>query len=40
MGEWYFRQEYMCEFLEAEHKVFTRSSIERMFDPEVEAWAL
>ena len=40
MGEWYFRQEYMCEFLEAEHKVFTRSSIERMFDPKVEAWAL
>jgi hypothetical protein len=40
MGEWYFKQEYLCEFLDAEHKVFSREAIEGMFDDSIEAWAV
>ena len=40
MGEWWFAQEYDCEFLDAETQPFGREDIERAFEEEVEAWAL
>jgi hypothetical protein len=39
-GEWWFRQEYYCEFLDAETQLFTREEVEEMFDDSIEAWAL
>lgn len=39
LGEWWFRQEYFCEFLDAETQAFTRDMIEKAFD-EVEIWTL
>lgn len=38
MGEWWFRQEFMCEFLEAMTATFTRSEVDAAFTEEVEAW--
>ena len=40
MGEWWFAQEYLCEFLDAETQPFGREDVERAFEEEVEAWAL
>jgi hypothetical protein len=40
MGEWWFAQEYDCEFLDAETQPFGREDVERAFSEEVEAWAL
>jgi Terminase large subunit, T4likevirus-type, N-terminal len=40
MGEWWFRQEYLCEFLDAETQAFTRDDVDRAFVEEVTAWAL
>ena len=40
MGEWWFAQEYGCEFLDAETQPFGREDVERAFEEEVEAWAL
>jgi len=40
MGEWWFAQEYRCEFLDAETQPFSREDIERAFEEEVEAWDL
>lgn len=40
MGEWWFQQEYDCEFLDAETQPFSREDIERAFEEEVEAWNL
>lgn len=39
LGEWWFRQEYFCEFLDAETQAFSRDMIEKAFD-EVETWKL
>lgn len=39
MGEWWFRQEYECEFLEAEGQAFRRSDIEAAFQDQ-EVWEL
>lgn len=39
LGEWWFRQEYMCEFLDAETQAFSRELIEAAFG-EVETWKL
>ncbi len=39
LGEWWFRQEYFCEFLDAETQAFTRDMIEQAFS-EVEVWKL
>ena len=40
VGEWWFRQEYFCEFLDAQSQAFRRDDIEEMFSEEVEGWAL
>ena len=40
LGEWWFEQEYMCQFLDAETQAFRREDIERTFDEEVEPWEL
>ena len=40
MGEWWFAQEYECQFLDAETQPFGREDIERAFEEEVEAWEL
>lgn len=40
MGEWWFAQEYECQFLDAESQPFGREDIERAFEEEVETWDL
>jgi hypothetical protein len=40
LGEWWFEQEYMCQFLDAETQAFRREDIDRTFDEEVEPWEL
>jgi len=40
MGDWWFRQEYSCQFLEGQHQPFRREDIDRAFEEEVEAWEL
>lgn len=40
LGEWWFRQEYFCEFLDAETQAFSRELIERAFYDGVETWTL
>jgi hypothetical protein len=40
LGEWFFRQEYECVFLDPETAAFRTDDIEAMFSEEVEPWAL
>jgi len=40
MGEWWYRQEYCCEFLDAQTQAFGREDIERAFREEVGTWTL
>jgi hypothetical protein len=40
MGEYWFRQEFLCEFLDAETQAFTREQIDRAFREEYEEWDL
>jgi hypothetical protein len=40
VGEFWFRQEYCCEFLDAETQAFRREDVEAAFSEEVEAWVL
>jgi hypothetical protein len=40
IGEWWYRQEYGCEFLDAQSAAFTREDIDRAFLEEVEPWEL
>jgi hypothetical protein len=40
IGEWWYRQEYGCEFLDAQAQAFTRDEIDRAFKEEVETWTL
>jgi hypothetical protein len=40
VGEWWFEQEYFCEFLDAQSQAFRHEDIEEMFSEEVEGWAL
>jgi len=40
MGEWWYRQEYGCEFMDARAQAFTRAEVDRAFSEEVETWAL
>ena len=40
MGEWWFEQEYMCRFLDAESQAFRREDVDAAFGEEVESWAL
>ena len=40
IGEFWFRQEYQCEFLASETQAFRLEDIERAFEEEVEQWML
>jgi len=40
MGEWWFNQEYLCSFEDAQTSVFTREEIDAAFAEEVETWEL
>jgi len=40
LGEWWYRQEYFCEFMDSETQVFTSEDIEGVLKEEIEAWAL
>ena len=40
MGDWWYRQEYLCEFADAQTAAFRREDIDRLFSMEVETWAL
>jgi len=40
MGEWWFAQEYLNQFLESEAQPFARDDVERAFDDATEAWDL
>jgi hypothetical protein len=40
MGEWWFKQEYCCEFLDAEAQPFSKGDIERALEAGIEAWEL
>ena len=38
LGEWWYLQEYMCKFMDAETAAFSRADIERAFSKELETW--
>ncbi len=40
LGEWWFRQEYECAFMDAETAAFASRHVEQMFSEEVQAWQL
>ncbi len=40
LGEWWYRQEYMCEFMDAVNSAFRTEDIEKMFKEEVKQWEL
>lgn len=40
LGEFWFRQEHRCEFVDAESQAFRRQDVDAAFTEEVEAWSL
>jgi hypothetical protein len=40
LGEFWYRQEYGCEFLDAQTAAFRSEDIERIVSEEVELWML
>lgn len=40
LGEFWFRQEYMCEFLDPESSAFRSEDIDAAFSEELEPWSL
>lgn len=40
MGDFWYQQEYMCAFLDAQSQAFRREDIDRAFHEEVTTWAL
>ncbi len=38
IGEWWYSQEYLCQFLDAESAAFRRVDIDRAFSKEIETW--
>ena len=40
LGEWWFEQEYLCRFMDADTQAFRREDVDRAFTEEVQAWAL
>jgi hypothetical protein len=40
LGRFWYEQEYLCTFLDAETQAFRREDVERAFTEAVEAWAL
>lgn len=39
MGDWRFRQEYMCEFVDTDEQFFSSELIDAMTNNELEVWA-
>jgi hypothetical protein len=39
-GGWWYRQEFLCEFLDAESAAFNSADVGRIFDASVETWEL
>lgn len=40
LGDWWYRQEYGCEFLDGQTSVFSREDVDAMFVEEVQPWTL
>ncbi len=40
MGQWWFNQEFLCEFLDGETQAFRRADIEMAFAEGIEPWPL
>ncbi len=40
LGDWWFKQEYMCEFMESVDSAFRNDDIQRMFEEQIEQWEL
>ena len=40
LGDWWFEQEYMCKFNDAEQSAFRSEDIASIVSREVETWAL
>ena len=40
LGDWWFKQEYMCEFMDSVDSAFRTEEIKRMFEENIEQWAL
>ena len=40
LGEWWYRQEYFCEFMDAQTAAFSYEAVIGAIQEEVEAWAL
>jgi hypothetical protein len=40
LGEWWFNQEYLCMFMDAESAAFRRADIDRAFSEDVEQWSI
>lgn len=40
MGDWWYQQEYMCKFLDAQSAAFRAADIERIISSEVQLWDL
>lgn len=40
MGEWWFNQEYLCQFMDAETQAFSRVDVESAFVEGLETWNL
>lgn len=40
LGDWWFQQEYMCKFMDAQSAAFRSVDLERVINSEVEVWHL
>ena len=40
LGEWWFDQEYLCRFLDAQSAAFRSEDIDAAFSEEIETWDL
>ena len=40
MGEWFYRQEFFCEFLDAHTQAFRREDVDKAFEEEIVPWEL
>lgn len=40
MGEWWFKQEYECHFMDSQTQAFQREHVEALFSEEIETWTL
>jgi hypothetical protein len=40
IGDWWYRQEYCCEFLDAETAAFASADVRAAFDESVQTWAV